>query len=143
MKSAASPIQTALVTKLKASHSYGNRWFGRDAVPGVQRQDRDTGLIDPYGIIMLVNYDRDDAQSVSGADHSFQLHFYAASDTLVQTAAAAAEVLLDNDTLTLTGDNSAWWVKFDAPFTLVREDTPDQRVSHGVQNWRIRSVDSS
>ena len=145
MKSCASPIQTALYNKLTGTggHSYVKRWYAQDAVPGAQRQNRDTGLIDPYGIIMLVGYDRDDAQSVSGADHNFQLHFYASSDTLVQTAAAAAEVLLDNASLTLSGSNAAWWVKFDTPFTLIREDTPDARISHGIQNWRIRTVSTA
>ena len=145
MKSCASPIQTALYNKLTGTggHSYVKRWYAQDAVPGAQRQNRDTGLIDPYGIIMLVGYDRDDAQSVSGADHNFQLHFYASSDTLVQTAAAAAEVLLDGTALTLTGSNANWWAAFDGSFILLREDSPDGRISHGIQNWRYHTVDSS
>ena len=139
MKSAAEEIQTALYAKLQSEHSFGNRWYTDDGQPGISKDDFE----DPYGIISTVTYTRDDAQSVSGADHLFALDHFGVNGSTVRQALAETDGILDGAALVVTGDNSAWWVKLEGTVTITRDDVPDRRHTRGVQTFRIRTVDTS
>ena len=135
MKSAAGEIQTALFTALNlVANGLTFTWYADDAVQGLNL---------PYGIIGEISYVKDEAQGVSGGDHTFTLHHYASKGSDVRASMKQVETLLDNGTLVLTGGNSAWWVKFTGAATVIREDAPDYRYSHGIQRFRIRTVDTS
>lgn len=130
MKTASSQIWDAIYTKLNGVGGSSWDWYAGEAPEGTDK---------PYGVIGEILSQDDSAQSVSGGDHTVILHHFAAENRAVLVAMQQTEQLLHNQTLTLTGNNTAWWVKRDGPENIFREGDPDWRYCHGVQPYRIRT----
>lgn len=130
--SALLPVQTAVYTKLSGDATFMTLSAGGvyDAVP--------QGALFPYTVVGEWTEIPENTHSSFGKEITGTLHIWSDAEGFAEALAilARADVLLDNQPLTVAGWN-AWWVQNEFVQTL-RENDGDRVLRHVVPRYRIQ-----